>query len=265
MRFIGSTAFMKNDLEEALRILAGIGFKEVDLIAIGGWNLILPENLVKDFDSEAGRIERALEKAGVRAVSMNTAFSPQLFDREDEAQNEARRQQVHAVCRLMKRLGIEIAAHYPGHIADWKNDPEGVFAGSVESLKEIQGIAGEHGVTLAPEIHFNTPFEKPDDARRMKAEIPGIPYTYEPSHFIVRGLDYTQTRDLLDGASHCHFRTCDQDQIQADLPAGLNALDWMVQALRERDYQGIVSIEFLPGAEFDSPKAIAALKERYAG
>jgi len=264
MKIIASTSAFKDDLDHALETLARLGFEEVDLIAIGSWGLVSVEALVEDFDAELARVQGLLSKHGLRAVSMNTAFSPQLFDREDAAQNEARREQVRAVCRFMKAMEIPLAAHYPGHIADWKNDPEGVWKGTVKSLREIQSISKEFGVTLAPEIHFKTPFEAPADARRLLGEIPGLPYTYEPSHFIVNGVDYTTTVDLLEGAKHCHLRTSGEGQIQCAAADNFEPLDWMMSKLKERNYTGIVSIEYLPGADFDVEASIAALRVRYA-
>ena len=264
MKIIGSTSAFNTDLDDALGRLGALGFSEVDLILIEDWGLVSVQALVDDFDKETARVRMILEKHGLRAVSVNAAFSPQLFDREDEAQNELRRVQVSAVCRFMRELGIEIGGHYPGHIADWKNDPEGVWTGTVATLREIQAIAREEGVVLAPEIHVKTPFEEPDKARRLLREIPGLPYTYEPSHFIVNGIDAVETADLLAGACHCHLRTCAPGYLQAAPPVGYEALDWMMEQLRARDYSGYISIEFLPEATFNVEQAIAALADRYS-
>lgn len=263
MKWIASVSAFKDDLDHALGTLASLGFKEIDLIVIDSWGLVSATALHDDFEAETSRVEGLLRKHGLTAVSLNSAFSPQLFDREDEAANAQRRDTVRALCRFMRRLGIPLGAHYPGHIADWKNDPEGVWTGTVETLREIQAIAREEGVCLAPEIHFKTPFETPGGARRLLREIPGLPYTYEPSHFIVNGVDYRDTADLLDGAAHCHLRTSALGQIQCAPPAGLDALDWMLGRLRARDYAGIVSIEYLPKADFDTVAAIKTLAERY--
>ena len=262
MKFILSTAFLKEQPDEVLRNCAELGFREVDLLCISNWGITSPDALRDDFDGEVKRVGDLLEKYGLTAVRANTAFSPQLHERTDEAQNEARLGSIRAFCRFMK--GIPIAAHYPGHIGDWKNDPEGVWRDSVASLAEIQDISREEGVILAPEIHFNTPFEKPEDARRLLREMPGLPYVYEPSHFIVKGIDCTATGDLLDGAIHCHFRTSGPGKIQAAPPAGYDSLDWMMARLRQRDYDGCLSIEYLPNADFPVPEAVRALLDRYS-
>jgi len=263
MKIIGSTSAWKNDLDHALGRLRALGFKEVDLIVIESWGLISTNALVNDFEAEASRIEGLLARHGLWAVSVNSAFSPDLNDRAEEAGNAARKDQVRAVSLLMQRLGISIGAHYPGYIADWKSDAEGVWCDTVASLRDIQATVAEFpGVRLAPELHYKTPFEHPDAARRLLREFPELPYTYEPSHFIVQGLEWRETGDLLDGASHVHLRGCAPGQLQAPPAIGEDAQRWVVERLLARNYQGILSIEYLPEADFDVEAAIAELHDK---
>ena len=216
MRIIGSTSAWKNDLDHALARLRALGFDEVDLIAIESWGLVSLAALVKDFEREASRVEALLSKHGLRAASVNAAFSPDLHDRADAAGNISRLNEVRALARLMMRLGITTGAHYPGYVADWKNDADGVWRDTTTSLREIQMVLAEFsGTRLAPELHYRTPFESPAAARRLLREFPELPYTYEPSHFIVQGIDWRETGDLLDGAAHVHLRGCAPNRLQA--------------------------------------------------
>ncbi len=263
LTIIASTAPFRDSLEDAIAKLSGAGFKEVDLIVIESWNLISLTALLENFHQEMDRVQAALDRFGVRARSVNCAFSPDLNDRSDTEKNLHRRRQIQALCRFMRSLGISIGAHYPGHIASWKNDPQGVWKSTVESLREIQQIARDEGVILAPEIHSDTPLENPKDARRLLDEIPSLPITYEPSHFICQGFPWEDTLDLLNSAVHCHCRTSSLGQIQAAPPAGLDALDWMISSLRARGYNGIVSLEFLPNAPFSFIQAMLELEARY--
>ena len=260
MKIIGSMSAWKKDMDYALGRLKALGFAEVDLIIIRGWELVSMDALVGDFEVEAGRIEKLLAKHGLRAASVNAAFKPDLNNRENVTENAARLAEVRAVGRLMQRLGITIGAHYPGHVASWKNDPAGVWRDTTNSLREIQSVMSEFsGIRLAPELHFQTPFERPADARRLMAEIPGMPYTYEPSHFIVQGVDWRETVDLLDGASHVHLRGCAPGRLQAPHTVAEEALRGVVTRLKSRNYGGMISIEYLPEADFDVESAIAGL------
>lgn len=262
MKIIGSTSAWQKDLGKALGELKELGFEEVDLIAIEAWGLVSPASLVSNYQAERDRVWGLLKQHGLKAVSMNAAFKPDLGKREDEAGNRGRLEQVKAVARFMAESGIGIAAHYPGHIASHRNDPEGVWKDTTRSLREIQEAAREWPVTLAPEIHFNTPFEKPDAARRLLKEMPDLKYTYEPSHFIVQGIDVRETADLLEGASHVHIRGCAEGRLQAPPSESETQLRWMIDQLLMRDYEGYVSIEYLPKADFDTRQAIEEMREK---
>ena len=263
MRIIGSTSAWKNDLDHALARLRALGFDEVDLIAIESWGLVSLAALLKDFEREASRVETLLAKHGLRAVSVNTAFNPDLHDRAAAAGNTARLAEVRALARLMTRLGIRIGAHYPGYVADWKNDADGVWRDTTASLREIQLVLAEFpGTRLAPELHYRTPFENPAAARRLLREFPELPHTYEPSHFIVQGIDWRETGDLLDGAAHVHLRGCAPNRLQVPPTESEEALRWVVGRLKARDYRGMISIEYLPEADFDVELAIVELRTK---
>jgi sugar phosphate isomerase/epimerase len=262
MRIIGSTSAWKNDLDHALARLRALGYEEIDLIVIESWGLVSLAALVKDFEREASRVESLLAKHDLRAVSVNTAFNPDLHDRS-AAGNTARLAEVRALARLMTRLGIQIGAHYPGYVADWKNDAAGVWCDTTTSLREIQTVLAEFpGTRLAPELHYRTPFESPAAARSLLREFPELPYTYEPSHFIVQGIDWRETGDLLDGAAHVHLRGCAPNRLQAPPTESEEALRWVVERLKARTYCGMISIEYLPEADFEVERAIAELRTK---
>lgn len=260
MKSIGSTSAWKGDLDHALARLRALGFREVDLIVIESWGLVSLKRLVGDFEAECSRVEALLDKHGLCAVSVNAGFDAVFHEPLEAESRESLREQVHALARFMQRLGITTGAHYPGHIADWKQDPEGVWRNTTECLREIQQVLEGTGLRLGPELHFKTPYETPEDGRRLLQAVPGIPYTYEPSHYIVNGIDVRETADLLDGACHVHLRGCAPGRLQAPPEVGEDSLKWVVERLRARAYEGMVSLEYLPNADFDTETAIAGLK-----
>lgn len=255
MDLIASTSAWKNDLDAALGGLASLGFSEVDLIVIESWGLVSLKALLEDEKAETERVRSLLRHHGLRARSLNTAFSPAMWDRSEESRQQ-RQRELEVLLRFMRELGIDRGTHYPGHIADWKNDPEGVWRATTDSLREIHEALPAEGPRLCPELHFKTPYETPLAGRRLREEIPGLTYTYEPSHYIVNGWDYRETADLLDGASHIHFRGCAEGRLQAPPEVAEEALGWVLERLRARSYNGILSIEYLPDADFNVEEAI---------
>jgi sugar phosphate isomerase/epimerase len=261
MKIIASVAPWKNDLDHALGRLAALGFTEVDLIVIESWGLVSLDALVADFETEASRVEGLLARHGLRAVSVNTAFFPDLNRREDPVENRRRLARITALARFIRRLGIPFGTHYPGHIADWRNDPMGVWSDTLATFREIQEIARAEGVVLGPELHSKSPVESPEEARRLLREFPGLSYTYEPAHYILQGIDLPSTIDLLDGARHIHLRGCALGRVQAPVAAARDELRWIVARLAARSYKGYISLEYLPNAEFDVEAALLELRD----
>jgi sugar phosphate isomerase/epimerase len=265
MKIIASCAPWKNDLDHALSRLSALGFREADLTVIDSWGLISSRALINDCAAEAERVRGLLARHGLTAVSVNTAFAPDLHDRSTAAGNASRTAHVAAVARFMQLLGIRIGAHYPGHIADWKGDPAGVWHDTLASLADVQStMARFPDQVLAPELHYKTPFEQPVAARRLIQQLPDLRYTYEPSHFVVQGLDWRDTADLLDGATHVHLRGCAPNRLQAPPELCEELIGWVVDRLLARNYEGYLSIEYLPNADFDVEAAICGVRDRIA-
>jgi sugar phosphate isomerase/epimerase len=245
MAILCSTSAFKGSLEEALDRTAALGFGEVDLIAIPSWNHVVPAALADGFAAEAERIESLLRRRGLRARAMNLAVR-NLHERSDAGRNAQRRAEVEAVARLMRRLDVGVCSFYPGYLAagrPW----EDILCDELASVGEILDIGRSAGVTFAVEPHAQTPFQTVDEVRRLLAAAPGLPVAYDPSHFVMQGLDLRTTEEFLDRTVHVHLRDAAPGAMQAPWGAGGVDLDWLLGALDRRVYRGHFSIEYLPG------------------
>lgn len=249
-----STAFCKDSLEEACARIAAMGFEWIDLICIPGWNHVLPERLVEQFDQEAGRVERLLERYRLRAHAFNMAV-PHPHQRFDHEVNRARREQTRALVRLMKRLGVARSGFYPGYYAEGRSRAE-VVEDTAASIREMVEIAGEAGVEIGPEIHRFTPFETPAQARELLEAVPGLRVVYDASHFIMQGIPLEQTEFLAGRALHAHFRGSRKEVMQCHPAEGTADFLQIVRMLRRQGYTGNATVEYIPGFEGDVEAAI---------
>jgi sugar phosphate isomerase/epimerase len=255
-----STSAFKVQLAEALKEVAELGFDYVDLIAIPGWDHVQPEALADDFESVAGEVERLLQENDLTPVAVNMAV-PHTHQRDEET-NIERLRQVRGVARLMERLDVDVASFYPGYKAEDRPWDE-VLADSATTMREMLGVAAEIGVTLAVELHYNTPFETVEQCTRLLEAVPELPVAYDPSHFAMQGLDLDDTSLLMERAAHVHLRDAAPDEMFVPLGRGTVDFDRLIEMLQERGYTGHYSIEYL-GLHEGAREEIVKLRNRVA-
>ncbi len=252
-----STSAFRGSLQTALAEVSRLGFELVDLITIESWNHIVPGELAEEPDAVAGRVKELLAQYELTPVAMNVAL-PHLHQR-DEQTNAERLRQARAVAGLMNELDVEVATFYPGvKVEDrpW----EDLLADTAATWREMMEVAAEAGVTFAVELHYNTPFETIEQCERLFEAAPQMRIGYDPSHFVMQGMDVRQTEPLLDRAVHVHLRDADADAMQAPTGEGKVDFEWVLDAFAERGYEGRYSIEYLAGGELDVKVSIARLK-----
>ncbi|REE57440.1 sugar phosphate isomerase/epimerase [Paenibacillus taihuensis] len=238
-----------SSLDAALRTVAELGFRSVDLLAIDGWVHVNPSDLVSDWEGTVSRLDDRLSAYGLVPLALNTGTGPQLHDRS-EAACELRRAEIAALIRLMQRYGVQLAAIQPlGNDASrpWAD----VLADCVATLREYDTAAREAGVAFALELHIHSPFETLEQARALIAAMPEVKLVYDPSHFVMQGIDIRETEWLMDHAVHVHVRDAARDRMQAHLGEGDVDLDWMLGTLARRGYSGHFSIEYLEDGGMD--------------
>jgi sugar phosphate isomerase/epimerase len=260
MRIACSMSAWKNSVDDALGAIESMGFTCVDIIAIPGWGLVEPSELTTGSAASADNLAEMLAAHNLTAVGVNAAV-PNLYQRDDQSVNAQRLAQVEGLCRLMKQLRIPVASFFPG--GNWPAQEmtwDIVLQGEVATLQEMLAIGKQHDVTLTVEPHANTPFEKLDQIRALLDALPELQVAYDPSHFALQGLDLCDTTFILDRAAHVHVRDAGPGKMQ--LPVGEGTVDfaWLMAELKSRNYEGAVSVEYLPGNEGQIPELKSILE-----
>lgn len=245
-------------LDEALARIASIGIPQIDLLAIDGWVHVHTRDLASRFEETAGGVDALLAKYHLTPIALNTGVGPQLHDRSAEA-NARRLNETQALIQLMKRYGISIAAIQPRN-QDSARPYADVLRDCVATLREQMEMGTAAGVTFALELHVNSPFETMEQARMLLDAMPDIALVYDPTHFVMQGIDLKETLWLLPNARHAHLRDADRGRIQAPFGTGAIDFDWLLGALRDSGYRGNFSIEYLQTGEFD---VLASARQLY--
>ncbi|MGF1448394.1 MAG: sugar phosphate isomerase/epimerase family protein [Opitutales bacterium] len=252
------------DLAEAVAAIQSGGFKQIDLLAIDGWVHVNTSDLVADFESTVAGVDALLQPAGLTPVAMNTGVGVQLWERSD-ADNERRRNETDALLRFLGHYGVKTAVLQPRNKDESRSWDE-VLKDCVDTLNEQRAMAAERGITLCLELHVNSPFESEMQARRLLEVIPDLPVVYDPTHFVMQGMDIRETTWIMKNAGHSHLRDAAPGKLQAPFGEGEVDFDWVLGTLRDEGYAGLFSIEYLgsKNAEFDVIDSARRLHEKIA-
>jgi len=261
MRIACSTsAFTREPLAGALRGVSGLGFKDVDLLVITGWAHVSTTDLADDWDGTIRPIDALLAETGLAPVAFNCGFSGVLHDRSDEARAQ-RLREAEALARMGRHYDVKVAGVQPC-LKQTEKTPEQVFADTIANLREVSERAGPAGLTIALECHVRSVFETIENAVRVVEQEPWLPQSYDPSHFIMRGVDLRDTLPLLKAAAHVHLRDCAPGKLQTHMGEGTLDLDWVVGGLKDAGYTGVLSIEYLQPQEGDACDDIRRMRDR---
>lgn len=259
-----STAVRCNSpLEKALADIAAAGFKTIDLLAIDGWVHVHTSDLADRYEQTRQRLDVLLQQHGLNLLALNTGVAAQLHHRSPEV-NARRKQEISGLVRLMKEYGVRIAAIQP-RAPDRARPWEEVLADCAATLREQVEMGAAAGITFALELHVNSPFETLEQAKRLLEVFPELPLVYDPTHFVMQGIPLRETGWLMAHARHVHLRDAAKDRMQVPMGSGEVDFDWLLGTLKERGYQGHVSIEYLETADFaalESARRLYDLVER---
>jgi sugar phosphate isomerase/epimerase len=139
-----------------------------------------------------------------------------------------------------------------------------VLSDCIATLREQKAAGDAAGVTFALELHINSPFETMEQAQRFIEAMPEMPLVYDPTHFVMQGVNIRDTGWLMDRAAHVHLRDAARDKMQVPFGTGEVDFDWVFGALKERGYNGHFSIEYLETDAFDVLQEAPKLRDAIA-
>lgn len=231
-------------LETALERVREVGCGEIDLLAVHGFAHVNPLDLADNWDPTITRIDELLGRYGIAVKCMNCGFSAKFQDRSTDARS-IRLKETRALIRTMRHFGLSVIRFESSLHPDGSPWSEADQDRCMDSVEDILEIADGEGVTLCLEPHERTAFETLEQVGRLLERFPDIPIAYDPTHFVAQGADLRETGPLLDNAVVCHLRDAAKGRIQTPCGTGDVPFEWVLSALKERDYSGPISVEYL--------------------
>ena len=246
---ISTSVACNSPLDKALETVHKLGCRNVDILTIDGWAHVNTRDLLNDYASTRSRVDALLQQYQLTPIATNCGVSAQLHHRSPEI-NQRRRDETQALVKWLNSYDIKIAAIQPLNM-DKSRPWDAVLADCVATLRDQKQIGDENGVRFALELHVNSPFETMEQARRFCDAMPEMPLVYDPTHFVMQGIDIRETAWLMERAIHVHLRDAAPGKIQEHFGKGAVDFDWVLRTLKDNGYEGHFSIEYLEDENMD--------------
>lgn len=108
-----TTAYTQKPLEDALRNIASLGFRYVDLLMMEGWAHINPSEIAETPQRYAERVGDLLQKNNLTAIGINGNVSHPLTS-QAPAEIQRVQRQAEGLIQFAQSLSIPIVVLQPG-------------------------------------------------------------------------------------------------------------------------------------------------------
>ncbi len=257
--------------EDAIRRIAGLGFRAIELIA---WN---PDFLINYWTKgTVVDIRKELKASGISLSQF--AHTPPDLSHGDKARRAAAVENWKKAVDIGAELGapiINMVASHPFAMRDGaeiprittkplvqkyatRDVPRGVdwdrnYKDYVDTLRGCADLCGKAGVRISVEPHPGRYIANHDGALRLLEHVdhPALGINFDPSHTFPAG-DFPNISVYRLGTRIIHIHCSDNDGVtNVHWRPGMGKIDWraMFQALKDVGYDGTVSIELedVPG------------------
>ncbi|MEX0851999.1 MAG: sugar phosphate isomerase/epimerase family protein [Bauldia sp.] len=257
--------------EDAIRRIAGLGFRAIELIA---WNPDFLNNYWTN--AKIGDIKRELKSSGIAPSQF--VHTPHDLTSGDPAKRAAAVDHWTKAVAIGAELSspiINMVSSHPFAMRDsqeiprittkplvqkyaTRNVPRGVdwdqnFRDYVAALRQCAEVCAKAGVKMSVEPHPGRYLANHDGALRLLEHVnhPAMGINFDPSHTFPMG-DYPNITVYRLNKHIIHVHASDNDGVtNVHWRPGMGKIDWlaMFQALKDVGYDGVVSIELedVPG------------------
>lgn len=238
--------FARRSLEEALQIIAEMGFAKVDLAIHEDSIHLKPSQVAADSVRTAQRL-KTLSPLGWAAFHVRiAAVEPEEYDR-----------QLRAICRLARLTLVPlICVNAPTH-----NTP---FDEAVARMRTLVRIAHSEGVILTAETLIGTLTELPETAVQLCEHVPGLGLTLDPSHYVVgpaRGNSFDAVYPFV---RHVRLRDTGSGPHEFQVRVGQGQIDYgkIITQLAKHRYDRLLTVDIhdVPDSPFAMEPEVRKLK-----
>ncbi len=251
-----TNAFKKNTLEQAIGLIADVGYLGVELMAD------VPHAYPPDMPRERREsVKKLIAARGMRVSNVNAftlfalgdTYHPTWIE-DDEKKREVRIIHTMASLELAREFGAGTMSLQPGGPMIGTSITREV-AGKrfAEGLRRVAPMAEEYGVVLAiepePGLFIETAAEYLEFKQRYFAEEKFVQMNCDVGHLYCVGEDPAEViRQMPSHIAHVHLEDIGKNRVHQHLTPGKGAIDFgsIFSALDKIGYGGWVTVELYP-------------------
>ena len=232
-------------LMDAIRMVAATGYRSIEINAE-----TLPwakAHITPDASADERRA--VAEACRLHGLSIPAVGAHVAMVSEDPAKRAAAIAYVNGCTDLARDLGSPYVHILSGPV-DGSGDTKEAWGWFRQAVEATVAHAQSRGIGLGVEAIAGHLFHAIDDYRRMRRELPGIPFkvNFDPSHLIVQGENPRRVVDELGGdIAHVHLKDGKGRFPEFEFPPlGKGAIDFagLANALGKLGYSGALSVEY---------------------
>lgn len=226
-----SVTFRKKSAEEVVAIAKKA---DIDYIEWGG-------DVHVKTEEDARKVKALCDTAGIKISSYGSYFNCAEYNEE----------KWHKVCGITKALGAPSVRVWLGR-KDSEKIGESEYKALLESTAKMCDIASAYGILVCPECHGNTFNNNTDAFLRFSKELQRDNFrTYFQSRYFRMEYDLDRIDRTFSVTENVHVSYRDLKREQLFRKKDKNYLDTLLKKFREKNFSGIVMVEFVA---FDSEK-----------
>jgi sugar phosphate isomerase/epimerase len=230
----------------ALRLIADLGFKGVDIGLFGGGAQLSPDAVLSRVPQSAHELSNQIADAGLTLADV--FLIPGSFDllaaNHPDATERSKSRDLFKRCLEFILLceGMHMTA-LPG--IPWKGESlETSVSRASDELAWRAAQAAAVGLVFAIEPHLESVVETPEATIALLERTPGLTITLDYTHFTYQGISDSRIEPLIRRASHFHARGAAPERLQ--MPLKQNVIDYpqIVKTMARDGYRGFVGVEY---------------------
>jgi sugar phosphate isomerase/epimerase len=234
--------------DEALKVIALLGLRGVDIGLFAGRSHLRPEKELRRPEKSGATLARQLARNSLAAadifLQVHEQFAHYAVNHPDKARRAFARQQFLRTLDYTAAAGSNHITLLPGVAFKTESRAASLARAADELLWRVERAA-ELKLTVAVEPHLGSIADTPERALQLAAMTPKLGFTLDYAHFTRAGFPDSRIEPLAARATHFHARCARKGRLQCGLKE--NAIDFSraLSALNRHRFKGWIALEYV--------------------